>query len=150
MLLLTPGISQIYYGDETGRSLDIPDTEGDATLRSFMNWEDVNKPETKALLAHWQKLGRFRKNHPSVGAGEHSIVSESPYVFKLTLIKGDYNYSVLVALDLSKGSKTISAGEVFMDGAKVRDAYSGEETIVKNNEIIFDTPNTILLIEKID
>ncbi|OIQ17620.1 MAG: alpha-amlyase [Flavobacterium sp. MedPE-SWcel] len=150
MLLLTPGISQVYYGDETGRSLDIPDTEGDATLRSFMNWEDINKPETKTLLAHWQKLGRFRKNHPSVGAGEHIMVSESPYVFKRTFTKGDYNDSVLVGLDLLKGNKTISVGDVFVDGTKVRDAYSGTEGIVENNNITFDTPYTILLIEKID
>jgi alpha-amylase len=41
VLLLTPGGSQIYYGDETNRNLDIAGTEGDATLRSFMNWEDI-------------------------------------------------------------------------------------------------------------
>ena len=40
-LLLTPGVSQTYYGDESARSLDIVGTQGDATLRSFMNWEDI-------------------------------------------------------------------------------------------------------------
>ena len=29
---------------------------GDATLRSFMNWDDVkNTNETKKILTHWQK-----------------------------------------------------------------------------------------------
>jgi len=61
--LLSPGISQTYYGDETGRSLVVEGTQGDATLRSFMNWEDVkSNPETQKTLLHWQKLGQFRKN----------------------------------------------------------------------------------------
>ena len=47
-LLLCPGASQVYYGDESARSLVIEDTQGDATLRSFMNWEAIqNNPETK-------------------------------------------------------------------------------------------------------
>ncbi|HTO35227.1 MAG TPA: alpha-amylase family glycosyl hydrolase, partial [Flavobacterium sp.] len=66
-LLLAPGISQVYYGDETARSLDIEGTQGDATLRSFMNWEDIDNEKTKEILTHWQKLGQFRKNHPAVG-----------------------------------------------------------------------------------
>ena len=52
-LLLTPGISQIYYGDETGRKLTVIGAEGDANLRSKMNWEDVkNNPENKKLLEY--------------------------------------------------------------------------------------------------
>jgi alpha-amylase len=47
-LLLAPGISQIYYGDETGRKLIVAGAEGDANLRSNMNWEDIkNNPETQ-------------------------------------------------------------------------------------------------------
>ena len=76
-LLLAPGISQVYYGDESARSLDIEGTQGDATLRSNMNWDDIsNKTETKEVLAHWQKLGLFRKNHPAVGAGVHTQISK--------------------------------------------------------------------------
>ena len=40
-LLLAPGISQVYYGDESARSLDIEGATGDATLRSNMNWEAI-------------------------------------------------------------------------------------------------------------
>ena len=47
-LMLTPGIAQIYYGDETARSLTV-DASGDATLRSFMNWEDISKSETRVF-----------------------------------------------------------------------------------------------------
>ncbi|AXG74145.1 alpha-amlyase [Flavobacterium arcticum] len=148
ILLLTPGISQVYYGDETARSLDIQGTEGDATLRSFMNWEDTTKPETKELLAHWQKLGKFRKNHPSVGAGVHTMLSESPYVFKRTYAKGDYSDAVVVGLDLPKGVKTVTVGDVFADGTAVRDAYSGKTTKVENGKVQFDTAFDILLIEE--
>ena len=55
-LLLTPGISQVYYGDELARPLDIAGTQGDATLRSFMNWDELlyNKGAYK-LLYHFQR-----------------------------------------------------------------------------------------------
>ena len=81
-LLLTSGISQIYYGDELGRSLTIPGTEGDATLRSNMNWESLQDNDTKNLLHHWQRLGKFRKNHPAIGAGFHKKLSDAPYYFQ--------------------------------------------------------------------
>jgi len=35
VLLLTPGASQVYYGDETCRPLIIEGTEGDATIKSL-------------------------------------------------------------------------------------------------------------------
>ena len=44
-LLLCPGISQVYYGDESDRSLVIDGTNGDATLRSFMNWNAIKTNE---------------------------------------------------------------------------------------------------------
>lgn len=90
-LLLAPGISQVYYGDESARSLDIEGTQGDATLRSFMNWNAVSKDTfTQAVLEHWQKLGTFRKNHPAVGAGIHTQISSTPYVFSRTYTKENY------------------------------------------------------------
>ena len=149
-LLLTPGISQVYYGDESARSLDISGTEGDATLRSFMNWDDIaTKPETKKVLAHWQKLGKFRKSHAAIGAGEHKMISASPYVFQRTYSNGSYNDNVLIALDLAVGKKQVGTGGLFKDGTKVRDSYSGKEAIVVNNSIAFDTEFNILLIEEI-
>jgi hypothetical protein len=32
-------IAQVFYGDESARSLVVEGTQGDATLRSFMNWD---------------------------------------------------------------------------------------------------------------
>ncbi|MFP4845034.1 alpha-amylase family glycosyl hydrolase [Winogradskyella sp. PE311] len=148
-LLLSPGTSQVYYGDESSRSLVISGTEGDATLRSFMNWDSIAKrPRTKQVLAHWQKLGKFRANHPALGAGVHTMISESPYYFKRVFKKDDYEDKVAVGLDLPKGSKTINIADVFKEGDKIRDAYSNKIAEVINGSITIDTEFNIVLLEK--
>jgi alpha-amylase len=148
-LLLAPGIAQVYYGDESARSLDIEGTQGDATLRSFMNWEAIQTDEfSKNVLKHWQKLGVFRKNHPAIGAGVHKKLADKNYVFSRKWTKGKYTDQVVVGLDLPLGSKTISVGSVFANGTKVRDAYSGKTAVVTNGKITLNTPATLLLIEK--
>jgi alpha-amylase len=149
-LLLAPGISQVYYGDESARSLDILGTEGDATLRSFMNWDAVqNNILTKEVLAHWSKLGNFRKNHPAVGGGVHELISSSPYVFSRDYNR-NYTYdSVVIGLELAKGNKVISVGKIFANGVKVRDAYSGKTAVVNDGKVTIDTDFDILLLEKL-
>jgi len=146
-LLLSPGTSQVYYGDETARPLVIEGTVGDATLRSFMNWEEIETDEqTQVVLAHWQKLGQFRRDHPAVGAGMHKMISEKPYVFRRTYENAEYIDQVFVALNLEKGVKEISI-ETLQDGTKLRDTYSGKETEVKNGKVKIDTDFDILLLE---
>jgi alpha-amylase len=120
-LLLSPGISQVYYGDESARSLVIEGTQGDATLRSFMNWEDIkSNPETQKIILHWQKLGQFRRNHPAIGAGIHAEISSQPYTFSRTFTKGDFTDKVVVGLDLPAGPKVLSTGSIFAEGATVK------------------------------
>lgn len=147
-LLLAPGISQVYYGDETARPLEIEGTQGDATLRSFMNWEDLKDRKTEELLWHWQRLGLFRKNHPAVGAGVHAQISDSPYVFSRTFTKGDYNDKVVIGLDLPIGNKELSVGTIFKNGTMLKDAYSGKIVAVFNGKITLNTPYSIILLEK--
>ncbi len=147
-LLLTPGISQVYYGDETARSLIIEGAKGDATLRSFMNWDDLETEETKSLLEHWQKLGTFRRDHPSIGAGKHSMISKSPYVFARSYDDEKIMDKVVIGLDLPKGIKTLKIDSVFEEGTTLTDRYSGIEVSVTNNEVIIDSEYGIVLLEK--
>ena len=147
-LLLSAGTAQIYYGDESARNLIVEGTQGDATLRSKMNWEDIKSNDsTKAILSHWQKLGKFRRDHPSVGAGEHLMINEAPYVFKRTYHKKDYKDVVVVGLDLKKGVKRIYVQKEFAEYLTIRDAYSGKEAKVEKGFVEFDTPFDILLLE---
>ncbi|WP_369820250.1 hypothetical protein [Tenacibaculum sp. SG-28] len=147
-LFLTPGISQIYYGDELARPLVVNQAKGDANLRSNMPWNTISDGSTKTLLTHWQKLGSFRKNHPAIGAGQHAIISEEPYVFRRVYAKDDYKDSVVIGLDLPKGNKTIDVSSVFSDGTIVRDAYSGEETKVVKGAVHLENKHSIVLLEK--
>ena len=146
-LLLTTGISQVYYGDETARDLTIEGTQGDATLRSFMNWDTIDTETTGDVLSHWQKLGVFRKNHPSVGAGTHEMLSEAPYVFKRAFTKYNFTDTVVVGLDLAVGNKEIVVGNAFAKAEKLRDAYSGKEVTAINGKVSLDTPYSIVLLE---
>lgn len=144
-LLLAPGISQVYYGDETGRKLTVNGAEGDANLRSNMNWNDVkNNPETQKLLEHWQKLGQFRRNHAAVGAGKHQMISNSPYWFSRTY-KED---QVIIGLDLPKGTKEVNVSGIWQDGTRVKDAYSGATMPVINGIVSLTNDQTIVLLEK--
>ncbi len=145
-LLLSPGASQIYYGDETARDLTIDGTVGDATLRSFMNWEDLTNKQD--LLIHWQKLGQFRHNHPAVGAGQHKMINESPYVFSRSYTKKSFTDNVIVGINIPKGTHTINVTSVFNDNEKLKDFYSGQTLEVKNGTITITTDANIILIEK--
>lgn len=146
LLLLAPGASQVYYGDETARSLVIDGTEGDATLRSFMNWDELENDKQKSVLSHWQKLGQFRARHASVGAGVHNEISNSEgFVFSRILNKD----KVVVGIDLKGSSKSINVEGVFENGTKIRDAYSGTESTVENGKLTVSSEFEIVLLEKL-
>lgn len=151
VLLLTPGASQVYYGDETARSLTIEGTEGDATLRSFMNWEDLDSlPQTQKIHKHWQKLGQFRRNHPAIGAGKHKRLAKSPYVFSRTYTNGDYKDKVVVGLNLPKGKKSLWVKGFFGDGTKLYDTYSETEVMVTNGKVLLENDFDIALLELVE
>ena len=151
VLLLTPGASQVYYGDETSRNLIIEGTEGDATLRSFMNWEDLDSlPEIQNIHKHWQKLGQFRANHPAIGAGKHKRLAKSPYVFSRTYVNGDYRDKVVVGLDLPKGKKSLWVKGFFGDGTVLYDTYSETEVTVANGKVVLDNAFDIALLELVE
>lgn len=151
-LLLCPGGVQIYYGDETARPLTAEGAEGDANLRSFMNWDDLAADtrwprfSTRQVLTHWRKLGRFRRDHPAVGAGIHEQVSASPYVFSRRFARDGFEDKVLVGLDLPAGPKTLPVNGLFAEGTRLKDYYSGQEVTVGGDSILVDTPHDVVLL----
>ncbi|WP_282161870.1 alpha-amylase family glycosyl hydrolase [Ulvibacterium marinum] len=148
VLLLTPGASQVYYGDETARSLVIDGSVGDATLRSFMNWEELDSlSTTQNTLVHWQKLGKFRRDHPAIGAGKHKRLGKKPYVFSRTYMDGEFKDKVVIGLDLPKGKKSLWVKGFFGDGTKLYDTYSETEVEVRNGKVLLENDNTIALLE---
>jgi alpha-amylase len=148
-LLLSPGISQTYYGDETARSLVVEGTNGDATLRSFMNWEELsNSIDKQNILLHWQKLGRFRRDHPSIGAGVHTQIKAKYYTFSRSFSNGKYTDKVVVGLNYPKGNKQIVVGNIFKNGTKVKDAYSGKTSIAIDGKVALNSDFEFVLLEQ--
>jgi alpha-amylase len=95
-LLLAPGGVQVFYGDESGRRLGPAGGDSTAATRSDMNWTTTDA----TVLAHWQKLGSFRKAHPAVGAGTHQKL-DSPagtYAFARKVGAGASQDAVVVAV----------------------------------------------------
>ncbi len=150
VLLLTPGASQIYYGDESARNLTIEGAQGDATLRSFMNWGELDSiPLNQKILGYWQKLGQFRNDHPAIGAGKHQRLSKSPYVFGRTYLNGEFKDKVVVGLKLPKGKKYLWVKGFFGDGTKLHDAFSETEVTVENGKVFLENDLDIALLELI-
>ena len=150
-LLLAPGISQVYYGDESARTLTIAGADGDANLRSNMNWNDVeNNSATQKLAKHYQKLGKFRANHPAVGAGVHKMISNQPYYFSRILTKGQFTDKVIIGLDVKEQLKEVNVAGVFAEGTQLRDFYSGASMPVINGKVSFSSNSPIILLEKIN
>jgi len=148
-LLLAPGGAQIYYGDELARPLRVEGAVGDANLRSPMNWADLERGgRTAEILAHWRKLGRFRREHPAVGAGEHRTIQAQPLVFSRALETGGRVDRVVVALDQPAGAKVIPVGGVFADGTRLVDAYSLERGSVERGAVALTTPFPVVLLSE--
>ncbi|GKX67242.1 alpha-amylase family glycosyl hydrolase [Inconstantimicrobium mannanitabidum] len=146
-LLLVPGAAQIFYGDETARPLAFEDCAyEDQKLRGDMNWNSINK----TVLSHWQKLGRFRRAHLAVGAGEHAKISDSPYTFSRIYKQGNIEDKVVCVIGANSKEKTeINVSTVFKDGTKVRDAYTGKTAKVKNGKVKFTSDkNGVILVEE--
>ncbi len=143
-LLLCPGGVQMYYGDESARSLSVS-AEGDATLRSFMNWDEL--PAKEEVFSHWQKLGQFRRNNPAVGAGRHREISAEPYVFERSYSVPGYTNKVIVALGDNVSSQELNVSSSFEEGTWLKDVYSGEKAKVKNGKIKYNHVSDILLLE---
>ena len=149
-LLLSPSTAQIYYGDETARTLTPGGgVTGDATLRSFMNFGDLNNTNSLASLTllHYQKIGKFRREHVSVGAGVHTLVQNTPYAFKREYNEGGINDKTLVYTG-NDGDFTnaVNLFNLWADGTVLTDYFSGNTATVVNNSADFNSGFGLLLI----
>jgi alpha-amylase len=133
-LLLAPGAVQIFYGDETMR---MPLTTGtDQDTRSFMNWGSINYP----LKTHWSLLGTFRRKHPAIGVGTHTMLNASPYVFMRDYqsVSEGVCDKIVAAVGVPAGNQTFNVAAAFADGVQVRNVYSGQVANVANGQITFN------------
>lgn len=143
---LLPGAIQIYYGDESNRPL--VNTYQDHNLRSDMNF-NVSGNNKKAL-DHWGKVGNFRKNHVSVGAGSHTNLSAtSGTAFARTYDKGGVKDAVACVIAASANSNvTVTLNNTFADGSVVKNFYDGKTATVSGGKVTFNSgANGTILIE---
>jgi len=139
-LILLPGGVQIFYGDETARSFGNTGSDPFQGTRSQMNWG-----ENADTLAHWQKLGQFRRNNPAVGAGSHEDLGNSTFGRKWTGSTGDNN--VVIVINAS-GTVDVNVDGYFADGVEVRNAYDDAVNTVINGKVSFDAgSNGVILVE---
>jgi len=90
-------------------------------------------------------LGKFRKNHPAVGAGTHQKISDAPYAFNRTLKQNDFEDNVLVVM--AQDVKEIAVKDVFQENQEVRNFYTGEISTVENGVLKFEKNSRLLLLE---
>ena len=153
-LLLCPGGIQIFYGDETNRPMvaGVPnDGNGGAghSLRSDMNWDSMDTN----VLEHWQKVGVFRNNHISVGAGSNtSLTSTSGYAFARDYDKNGITDKVIGCIYANANTDvTINVGDTWSDGQYLVNAYDQSSAVVSNGKVTFNSgKNGTILVEEPD
>ncbi|PWJ34226.1 alpha-amylase family glycosyl hydrolase [Sediminitomix flava] len=141
-LLLSPGAVQIFYGDEVGRKA-VESNASDPThgFRSDFVWG--TNPE---MLKHWRKLGQFRNNHHSVGAGIQTSIGENTFLREYD--KNGHRDRVIIKLTEDELS-VVELRDIYEEGTQLRNAYSGEIAKVEDGKVAFKSVNQVLLIEEV-
>lgn len=140
MFTLLPGGIQIYYGDESSRPqayLGCGDT--DMMTRGDMNWDEIEGSK-KAQVAHWGKVGNFRKYNPAVGAGVGSGT-------KRTYSGAAGENKIAIGID----GTSVDVKGLFEDGTTVYNWYDGTSSTVSGGKVTFaggTTSTPILVSEK--
>ena len=126
--LLSPGIAQIFYGDETLRPLSDAkyNVDSDQAFRSDMNWDSINA----TVLQHYQKLGKIRKANPVIGTGKQRIIDTH------TCVRYN-NKDTLVIRVAANSGESINLGNAFPEGSTVTELYTGQTAIVTNGKAAF-------------
>ncbi|MCI6545478.1 MAG: alpha-amylase family glycosyl hydrolase [Spirochaetia bacterium] len=140
MFTLLPGGIQIYYGDESYREKDYTECgDGDMPTRTDMNWADISGSKA-SMVAHWGKVGNFRKYNPAVGAGVGSGT-------KRTYSGAAGENKVAIGID----GTSVDVSGLFADGTTVYNWYDGTSAKVSGGKVTFaggTTSTPILVSEK--
>ena len=140
-LQLLPGGIQIFYGDETARPLVSGVTvAGDGhAVRS-----DMNFGQNSDLLAHWQKVGKFRNNHVAVGAGDHNQISSysssTGYTFSRSYSDDNVTDGVVCCIGAPVNTSiAVDVSSMFTNGKTVTNEYDGTTAVVQNGKATFNS-----------
>ena len=106
----------------------------------------INEIPARDILLHYQKLGRFRKLHPAVGAGMQTDISQNPYVVSRSYHSGDYKDAVVIGLDMNTGLKEIQIDTLFYEGDELFEYYSGQYIMVKEGKVSIDSPYSLVML----
>ncbi len=126
--LLTPGVAQVFYGDETGRKLNDAqfNVDSDQAFRSDMDWNDIDE----AQLEHYRKLGKMRRANPVIGRGRQRTID--PH----TCVRYDDNDTILIKLRPEAG-KPIKVSGIFQECEEVTELYTGQTAKVENGKLYY-------------
>ena len=94
ILLTRPGVPLIYYGDEVG----MPGAN-DPDNRRMMIFDDSLNAEQKSMLAHVQRLGQIRKDHPATRFGKRRDLKLDNNNWCYLMEKDDDRILVAIATD---------------------------------------------------
>ncbi len=117
-----------------------------------MNWDEITGNSSRngfligEVMEHYQKLGIFRRQHPSVGAGKHQMISSEPYVFSRAYSHEEYSDQVLCGLELGTGIKSLKVNGLFEEGSELYDYYSGNSVRVEKGQVTVDSEFEIVLL----
>lgn len=127
-LLLSPGVAQIFYGDETRRGLSDAqyNVDSDQAFRSDMNWDSIDNQ----LQDHFQMLGRIRHDHPVIGAGRQTLIDN------FTCVRQDEKETIVIRVRPNV-DRPINIAGFIPDGTKVIDLCTGICSMVKNGGVSF-------------
>ncbi len=127
-LLLSPGVSQVFYGDETGRKLNDArlNVDSDQAFRSDMDWDDVDTLQLK----HFQKLGKIRNTHPAIGKGRQTTIDTN------TCYR-EYKNDRLIIRVRPIEKQPIVVSPFFPDGTHLTDLCTGNMATVTNGTVTF-------------
>ncbi len=130
-LLLSPGVAQIFYGDETGRRPNagaMENVDSDQSFRSDMNWASVDS----VTLRHFQRLGQIRRLHPVIATGRQIAIDNH------TCVRLDETDTVLIRVNPDPAIG-IPVASLWPDGTAIEDLYTGQTTTVTNRRAMLPT-----------